>query len=318
TSLSSGTSNDLRSVFFVGANLGVVAGQGGVILRTIDGGKSWATVMNDPSVDLFDIYFADANMGAAVGSQGAVLRTTDGGESWTKQNSGVSNDLFAVFFSDANTGTAVGSLGTVLRTHDAGTTWQLQSASISDDLYDVYFVNSTTGIAAGGNPSDPLLGGTILYTTDGGANWKARESGTMNDLYGIAFPASNVGFVVGLAGTILYTQAPIAYFEEPKPNGQPAVYTLFQNYPNPFRVNSPSASATIGYRLSIPAAVRLEIYNILGQRVQTLVNRNQLAGIYIVQWDGIGETGQLSASGIYFYRMEVQNVVQTQKLLLVR
>jgi hypothetical protein len=121
-----------------------------------------------------------------------------------------------------------------------------------------------------------------------------------------------------LAGTILHTQTPIAYLEDPKSNGQPAPYTLFPNYPNPFRVNSPSASATIGYRLSKPANVRLEIYNILGQRVRTLVNQNQLAGIYTVQWNGIDEAGQLSAAGIYFYRMQVQNVVQTQKLLLVR
>jgi flagellar hook assembly protein FlgD len=95
-------------------------------------------------------------------------------------------------------------------------------------------------------------------------------------------------------------------------------YTLFPNYPNPFRVNFPSASASISYWLSRPANVRLEIYNILGQRVQTLVHQNQLAGIYTVQWDGLDEAGQLSASGIYFYRMEVQNTVQTQKMLLVR
>jgi flagellar hook assembly protein FlgD len=83
-------------------------------------------------------------------------------------------------------------------------------------------------------------------------------------------------------------------------------------------VNFPSAAASISYWVSRPANVRLEIYNILGQRVQTLVNQNQLSGIYTVQWNGLDEAGQLAASGIYFYRMEVQNAVQTQKLLLIR
>jgi hypothetical protein len=140
----------------------------------------------------------------------------------------------------------------------------------------------------------------------------------MNDLFGIAFPAPNVGFVAGLAGTILNTQTAITYFEEPRPNGQPVAYTLFPNYPNPFRMNSASATANIAYWLSSPATVKLEIYNILGQRVQTLVAQTQAAGIYTVRWDGIDAAGQFAASGIYFCRMEVQKVVQTQKLLLVR
>jgi hypothetical protein len=295
-----------------------VVGHDGIILQTVNGGANWSTVMSDTSVDLFDVHFAGTNTGTAVGSRGAVFHTTDGGKSWTRQNSGVSRDLFAVFLSNANTGTAVGSLGTILRTGDGGRTWQSQNSGTSDDLYDVYIANFAQGIAVGGNPSDALAGGTMLYTNDGGASWKIQDPRTMNDLYGIAFPAPNAGFVVGLAGTILNTTTSITNFENPKPNGQPAAYTLFPNYPNPFRVNSSGASVTIGYWLSRPATVRLEIYNMLGQRVQTLVNQEQADGVYTVPWDGTDEAGQLSASGIYFYRMEVQNAVQTQKLLLVR
>ena len=93
-------------------------------------------------------------------------------------------------------------------------------------------------------------------------------------------------------------------------------YRLSQNYPNPF-----NPTTVIGYRLSVISNVELSIYNILGQKVATLVNERKPAGKYKVQWDA-----RHYASGVYFYRLWVstptgnvgQDLVETKKMLLLK
>jgi uncharacterized delta-60 repeat protein len=95
-------------------------------------------------------------------------------------------------------------------------------------------------------------------------------------------------------------------------------FLLEQNYPNPF-----NPSTTISFRLSTFSEVRLEIYNLLGQKVRTLVNESKAAGVHTVKWDGANDTGQPAASGVYLYRLVVGEAsspshVQTRKMLLLQ
>lgn len=88
----------------------------------------------------------------------------------------------------------------------------------------------------------------------------------------------------------------------------PFEYALDQNYPNPF-----NPVTTIQFSLEKAARTTLEIYNVLGQKVATLVNGELSAGAYRYQWNGSG-----MASGIYFYRLRSDNFVATKKMLLVK
>ena len=72
-------------------------------------------------------------------------------------------------------------------------------------------------------------------------------------------------------------------------------------------------TTNIEYQLAQTSLVDLSIYNMLGQKVATLVNINQPAGTYNVQWDALG-----FASGIYYYRFEAANFVKTRKLVLLK
>jgi len=83
---------------------------------------------------------------------------------------------------------------------------------------------------------------------------------------------------------------------------------LFQNYPNPF-----NATTLIKYDLPVSCQVRLDIFNILGQKVATLVNGNQKAGHKTARWDAGSFT-----SGIYFYRLQAGDFMQTRKMILLR
>ena len=88
----------------------------------------------------------------------------------------------------------------------------------------------------------------------------------------------------------------------------PADYTLGQNYPNPF-----NPTTRIEYSLPIKSTVSLRVYNMLGQEVMTLVNGVQQAGTYAATVDGTRLTG-----GVYFYRLQADNVTITNKFVLMK
>ena len=92
----------------------------------------------------------------------------------------------------------------------------------------------------------------------------------------------------------------------------PSEVALGQNYPNPF-----NPSTLIPYQLATPSPVRLEVFNILGQRVATLVDGQQGAGAYVARWDGTDAAGRAAASGVYFYRLTVDGGHWTGKMVLV-
>ena|GEM_PF-3492478 len=93
----------------------------------------------------------------------------------------------------------------------------------------------------------------------------------------------------------------------------PLQYSLSQNYPNPF-----NPVTTIQYQIPEQVSVRLEIYNMLGQQVRSLVNDVQEAGYYSVTWNGHNNTGQEVSSGLYLYRIQAGEFVETRKLILMK
>ena len=92
----------------------------------------------------------------------------------------------------------------------------------------------------------------------------------------------------------------------------PREVALGQNYPNPF-----NPSTIIPYQLASPSLVRLEVFNILGQRVATLVDGEQEAGVYRARWDGTAASGGAAAAGVYIYRLTVDGVHWTGKMVLL-
>ena len=87
-----------------------------------------------------------------------------------------------------------------------------------------------------------------------------------------------------------------------------AEFKLEQNYPNPF-----NPTTTINYALGNASMVKISVYNMLGEKVADLVNKNQQAGAYRVQWNAAN-----MATGMYFYRLQAGDFVQTRKMLLLK
>ena len=93
----------------------------------------------------------------------------------------------------------------------------------------------------------------------------------------------------------------------------PVDFGLDQNFPNPF-----TESTTIPYRVGEADVVRMEVFNVLGQRVRVLVNDEHEPGSHAVIWDGTNDEGVLVSSGMYFCTLEVGTFTATQKVILIR
>jgi hypothetical protein len=94
---------------------------------------------------------------------------------------------------------------------------------------------------------------------------------------------------------------------------KPTAFLLSQNYPNPF-------NPVTNFKLSLPHAshVKMEIFNIVGQRVKTLLDEDMRAGVFVVDWDGKDERGVGVSSGVYFYRVVAGNFSDIKKMVLLR
>jgi hypothetical protein len=93
----------------------------------------------------------------------------------------------------------------------------------------------------------------------------------------------------------------------------PSSFKLSQNYPNPF-----NPATTVEYDLPRRSHVTIEVYNVLGQKVQTLVDKEESVGSYSVTWDGKSESGRSVSTGVYFYRFQAGDHIETKKMLLLK
>jgi len=95
--------------------------------------------------------------------------------------------------------------------------------------------------------------------------------------------------------------------------GVPNTFALHQNYPNPF-----NPTTLIRYELPEAAYVRIVVYNVLGQKVATLVDQSMNAGYYDISWSGTNDLGSSVSSGIYLYRIESEKFNAVRKLMYLK
>ncbi len=198
----------------------------------------------------------------------------------------------------------------VARTTDAGDDFPV--SIVVGDTSSVY----VTGTSAGSNGTDFL---TIKYRSNGVESWRKRENGSAN---GNDY-ASAVAFVdvdhVYVTGSMRYNNPPVStviyttrYSNlvgiEQISTQLPESYVLAQNYPNPF-----NPTTTVRFDIPKEAFVKVAVFNVMGQEVETLVNQDVKAGQYKVTWDA-----SRYASGIYFYKLIANDYVSTKKMILIK
>jgi len=94
----------------------------------------------------------------------------------------------------------------------------------------------------------------------------------------------------------------------------PNEFTLEQNFPNPF-----NPTTTISFKIPIQSVVTLEVLNILGQKVRSLIHKeNYAAGTWSVEWDGKSDYGEFMPSGVYLYKIRTADFTEVKKMILIK
>lgn len=262
--------NIYYDVYFSNQTNGWVVGDSaayGIILKTTNGGETWAKIYDTYFGYLSSICFASPNSAFAAGENSIVPKSTDGGITWFDiiAISQGSYDWQDVYFINENNGWLVDLFGAVANTTDGGLTWteQIPKFIIPSGYFSIFFSDSLRGWAVGAG-EDPSLYGRIIRTVNGG--------------------------VTGIENEII----------------SPAEFLLSQNYPNPFNpvttikysIPSITLSGVEGSR------VTLKVFDVLGNEIATLVNEEKPAGIYEVLFDAAGLASgvyfySLTAGGFY-------------------
>ena len=146
-----------------------------------------------------------------------------------------------------------------------------------------------------------------------------RNGGSVSDS---TFPA-NVNALLPEQGTIfrIVTNKPnfpgdtllVLGYVENREVPLPETFALYQNYPNPF-----NPETQIRFDLAHQVRVKLEIFNLLGQRIKTLADADMAPGQHRVRWNGRNAAGLRVSSGVYFYRLKAGDYVKSRKMILIR
>jgi hypothetical protein len=122
---------------------------------------------------------------------------------------------------------------------------------------------------------------------------------------------------VDVTGNATFNYTPPYFSPDPLIDNEDDVIELLLtqlwNYPNPF-----NPETTIAFTIPSPTNVKIDIFNIRGQRVKPLVDENYIEGEHRVVWDGTDNIGRSVSSGIYFYRMIAGEHVEVRQMMLMK
>ena len=206
----------LRSVYFLDQHRGWVAGSGGTLLQTTDGGESWKKLFPLTRDTLLDVYFADENVGWLIAERDMLklksndeacsylLKTEDGGFSWRRiflNNSDTNARLVRLVFTDSQRGWVFGESGVVFATRDGGARWMRQPSPTKHLLLGGAFAPDGHGLLVG-------AAATIVQTNDAGASW---QTGIVRDaenarFTSASFVGASFGWAVANGGQIFATR----------------------------------------------------------------------------------------------------------------
>jgi len=296
--------------------------------RTIDGGVHWLFGSTEGEFNRA-VHFADSLHGWILGGPSfcpsKIFHSQDGGLTWKKQYdvecfAGLATLLLNIDAVDSNRAWVAGWFSLelfpgpeLLATTNGGKVWERVNLSgrNASRLFDVDFIDAERGWLAGANGRGNT---TVFQTKDGGASWQVQSFDSRVTLNSLSFVDSLHGWAVGDSGAIW------AYLPETETNvaiksrgGAAGYFELLPGYPNPF-----NASTVIRFKIMHAAFVRLDVFDVLGRKVVTLVAHPMMQGSYEVRWDGKDESGKPVESGVYLCRMQSSRFAKTRKLVLIR
>lgn len=285
-----------------------------VIIKTFDGGNTFITEArrDSPFVKYRKIDFTDSLNGWIYGEipfeSCILLKTSDGGNVWTRINIQKDIQLFqSLFFLDSSIGWGW-YYGQMFKTTYGGYNWEKAWEPVPHQrepaFKDIHFIDSLTGWAFGNGFYLGTIKEVIYKTTDGGFNWNEESVGLSRSAYKGKMFSSELGYAAADEAVLKYGL--ITSVE--KINDTPKGFSLRSNYPNPF-----NSSTIIEYEISEYSDIELNVYDITGRELETLVNEEQGPGVYKVRFDS-----KDYSSGIYFYKLKTRSFGESKGMLMLK
>jgi photosystem II stability/assembly factor-like uncharacterized protein len=188
----------LLSVSFLGTLVGFAAGEGSIVLVTLDGGKTWAERGGESPLTLTSIHCSGLLVCLATTDTGdRLLRTADGGKTFDPIPS--TGNVFAVALGTGARAIAGGRLGETMVSDDGGTTWSRVGVSLAGSYVRLRAASATLAYAAGRS-------GRVARTTDGGRVWQSLDVSSSEDITDVSFASRDLGFALDLPGRVLRTR----------------------------------------------------------------------------------------------------------------
>jgi photosystem II stability/assembly factor-like uncharacterized protein len=202
----------LHDVYFLNETTGWIAGSGGTLLATVDGGKTWKKQNGITEDTIRQVYFPDESSGWLLcerniynrgsNSSSYLLKTSDGGENWERME--IVEDgrgrIVKIFFDGKNNGFAIGESGSFYALPTSEDKWKKRASPIRYLLFDGIFTDASHGIIVG-------AGGSILFTEDAGETWnKSNVFGNAKGKFrSVFFINQKTGWTAGADGRIFQT-----------------------------------------------------------------------------------------------------------------
>ncbi|MFC1725794.1 FlgD immunoglobulin-like domain containing protein [candidate division KSB1 bacterium] len=277
--------------------------------KSIDNGLTFSAnvminTLSDPNVD--ELQFGPS---VAVSSMGDIYVV------WREEPAGGDRNIYFARSTDGGT-----SFGTQMKINDADET-STKTPSIAVSSSDIICIafpaykNLMESLLITQSNNSGLSFTTSATASDNTGGFVSSPSITLDNDDRICAVYSFVGSGPTDSKDVFFAKSAFVTSVEEELIGSPVPgeFILHQNYPNPF-----NPETTIKYELNSPSEVKISIYNILGQEVKRLVNRNVTAGVHSVKWDGTNEQGIKVNSGVYLYMLQAGDFFETKKMILLR
>lgn len=274
------------------------------VSKTTNGGTDWTRYYLSPVGFAYAIAVDPSNSDIVyAGGNPGLFKTTNSGADWIDISAGITGFIYSLAIDPSATSTVyAGTPNGVFKSTNAGTSWTNTGCSnvnaivIDPDAPDIIYAGTRTG---------------VFRSITGGGNWIAVNQGFEDSTVMYLGIDPNNYLFAGTDGTGMYRWSLDVGIAEQNSDINRLIALSIRPNPSTGRVR-------LEYNLSQEAMIKLSVFDVQGRLVKKLPAQVQKSGMYTLYWDGLNENGDAVPSGVYLYRLCIDDAEHIHKSVLLR